>query len=69
MPRTESLFGKVQTVLGLIKPEDLGVTLMHEHLLIDQSCGGVYFSEPERGKPKGTSPPTGDFGEPQLGSL
>lgn len=47
MPCTESLFGKVQTVLGPVDPEDLGVTLAHEHLLIDQSCGGVYFSEPE----------------------
>jgi len=27
--------GMVQTVLGPIKPEDLGVTLTHEHLLID----------------------------------
>lgn len=29
--------GKVQTVLGLIDPEDLGVTLPHEHLLCDLS--------------------------------
>lgn len=27
--------GKIQTVLGLIEPEELGVTLTHEHLLID----------------------------------
>ena len=27
--------GKIQTVLGLIEPDDLGVTLTHEHLLID----------------------------------
>ena len=27
--------GKVQTVLGTINPEELGVTLMHEHLLSD----------------------------------
>ena len=47
MPREESLTGKVQTVLGLIDPGDLGITLMHEHLLIDQTCGGVYFTEPE----------------------
>ena len=27
--------GKIQTVLGLIEPSELGVTLTHEHLLID----------------------------------
>ena len=27
------LEGKVQTVLGTIEPEDLGITLYHEHLL------------------------------------
>ena len=31
----ESLRGQVQTVLGLIAPEALGPTLMHEHLLVD----------------------------------
>jgi len=35
--------GKVQTVLGIIDPDSLGVTLPHEHLLCDLS---VYFSEP-----------------------
>ncbi|MDI1430830.1 phosphotriesterase family protein [Polyangium sorediatum] len=30
--------GKVQTVLGLIEPEQMGTTLMHEHLLIDMRC-------------------------------
>lgn len=35
--------GKVQTVLGLIAPEDLGVTLSHEHIMIDFS---VSFVEP-----------------------
>ena len=34
--------GKIQTVLGLIHPTDLGVTLMHEHLLIDTTC---YYNE------------------------
>ena len=29
--------GKVQTVLGLINPDELGVTLSHEHLLCDSS--------------------------------
>ena len=27
--------GKVQTVLGAIEPESLGITLMHEHLVLD----------------------------------
>ncbi|MFC1938719.1 phosphotriesterase [Chloroflexota bacterium] len=37
------LAGKVQTVLGLIAPDSLGVTLSHEHLLTDLSA---YFIEP-----------------------
>ena len=36
MQKTD-LTGKVQTVLGPIDPEGLGVTLTHEHLLIDLS--------------------------------
>jgi phosphotriesterase-related protein len=35
--------GQVQTVLGAIAPETIGVTLPHEHLLIDFS---VMFAEP-----------------------
>jgi len=31
----EDLKGKIQTVLGLIEPAELGPTLMHEHLLCD----------------------------------
>ena len=31
------LAGKVQTVLGAIEPETLGITLTHEHLLLDAS--------------------------------
>jgi len=27
------LKGKVQTVLGLIPPEELGITMTHEHLM------------------------------------
>ena len=34
------LKGKVQTVLGLIEPEAMGVTLPHEHLFIDM---GIFF--------------------------
>ena len=30
--------GKVQTVLGPISPGDLGITLTHEHLLVDLTC-------------------------------
>ena len=36
--------GKVQTVLGVIDGDDLGITLTHEHLLTDTS---VYFTEPK----------------------
>ena len=43
MDRPE-LTGKIQTVLGLISPDELGVTLPHEHLIDDGSC---YFVEPE----------------------
>ena len=39
-----ALSGKVQTVLGPIEPDDLGITLPHEHLLIDLLC---YFQLPE----------------------
>jgi len=31
--RQEELVGKVQTVLGLVEPKSLGITLPHEHLL------------------------------------
>lgn len=34
--------GNVQTVLGLIKPESLGITLTHEHMVLDLS----YFDDP-----------------------
>ncbi len=36
--------GKIQTVLGLIEPGDLGVTTTHEHALLDMSC---FFVMPE----------------------
>ncbi|MCL0044074.1 aryldialkylphosphatase [Dehalococcoidia bacterium] len=41
---TPELFGKAQTVLGLLDPDELGVTLPHEHVLIDLSSVG--FLEP-----------------------
>ena len=40
------LAGKVQTVLGLIDPEDLGITLTHEHFISDGRC---VFVEPKYG--------------------
>lgn len=48
MSRPE-LSGKVQTVLGPIDPEDLGVTLPHEHLVSDGSC---WFIEPSEATEK-----------------
>ena len=42
MARTD-ISGKVQTVLGPIEPDRLGITLTHEHLLIDLTC---YFQMP-----------------------
>src|SRR5213078_4049951 len=40
----------VQTVLGPIAPEAMGITLPHEHLLIDF---GVMFAEPAAASDKG----------------
>lgn len=37
----EGLRGKIQTVLGPIAPEDLGRTLMHEHVLCDIRSPGT----------------------------
>jgi phosphotriesterase-related protein len=42
MPKSE-LAGKVQTVLGTITPDELGITLTHEHCLVDLV---VWFIEP-----------------------
>ncbi len=39
----EELTGKVQTVLGIIDADLLGVTLPHEHLIVDTS---FLFVEP-----------------------
>ena len=44
------LSGRVQTVLGDVAPEALGVTLPHEHLLIDFK---VMFAEPPAASDKG----------------
>ena len=48
--KVESHKGKVQTVLGLINSEDLGVTLAHDHVLID---GTFMYVEPEEISQKG----------------
>ena len=48
MNRSE-LKGKVQTVLGLIFPGELGITLPHEHLICD---GTTWYSEPEEASEK-----------------
>ncbi len=47
---TRAIAGQVQTVLGAIAPETMGVTLPHEHLLIDFS---VMFAEPTAASDKG----------------
>jgi phosphotriesterase-related protein len=47
---TASTAGQVQTVLGTIAPDAMGVTLPHEHLLIDFK---VMFSEPAAATDKG----------------
>lgn len=36
--------GRIQTVLGAVDPSNLGVTLVHEHLLLDLTC---LFQQPE----------------------
>jgi predicted metal-dependent phosphotriesterase family hydrolase len=33
----ENLIGKVQTVLGIIDPKEMGITITHEHLLVDEA--------------------------------
>jgi len=43
--KRDKLKGKVQTVQGLIGPNELGITLPHEHILVD---GRMYFLEPKR---------------------
>lgn len=37
------LSGRIQTVLGTIEPDELGITLAHEHLIADGSC---WYIEP-----------------------
>jgi phosphotriesterase-related protein len=47
---TRLLAGQIQTVLGAIAPEAIGITLPHEHLLIDFT---VMFAEPAAAGDKG----------------
>ena len=44
------LSGKVLTVLGPIDPDQLGITSIHEHLLIDMGC---FFVMPEEASQRG----------------
>ncbi len=44
--------GKVQTVLGPIDPSEMGITLTHEHFLIDLS---YYFMPPEEASERASS--------------
>ena len=50
MMKRSELAGKAQTVLGLIDPDSLGITMPHEHLLMDlaKSC----FIEPDAASEK-----------------
>ena len=45
----EALRGRIQTVTGPIEPDDLGVTLIHEHLYFDLTC---YYQPPQDEKGK-----------------
>ena len=40
-----NLRGKIQTVLGLIRPDDMGITLPHEHIFVDMT---PFFMAPSR---------------------
>ena len=45
---------KVQTVLGIIEPDELGIVLPHEHMSIDLSD---FYAEPSRGEKKYATQP------------
>lgn len=42
----QNLTGKVMTVLGAVEPGELGITLPHEHLIVD---GTTWFEVPDEG--------------------
>jgi phosphotriesterase-related protein len=46
MVTKEERIGKIQTVQGLISPEEAGITLPHEHLMVDSTC---YYKKPLAG--------------------
>lgn len=46
----EDIAGKIQTVLGAVDGECLGITSTHEHIIWDMS---TYFEEPERASDRG----------------
>ena len=39
------LSGKIQTVLGPIDPTELGITMAHEHLVVDVECNFIMPEE------------------------
>ena len=43
--RISKVAGTTQTVLGLVDPDDLGISLPHEHLIMDHVSAN--FVEPE----------------------
>ena len=47
----QDLIGTVLTVLGPIAPEDMGVTMTHEHLLVDET---QLYHEPDEPDKKAT---------------
>ncbi|XP_066484695.1 phosphotriesterase-related protein isoform X1 [Tiliqua scincoides] len=52
--KMSSLKGKVQTVLGLIEPSQLGCTMTHEHLTMNYSC--CYYPPPSGQEALSTQP-------------
>jgi len=57
--------GKVVTVLGPIAPEELGITLPHEHILTDAR---MYFIEPKTMSDRKRAYEPITLGKPELGS-
>ena len=55
--------GYVQTVLGSVSPDSLGLTLPHEHVLIDMTIGAcsaeVLIDQTESGKAAASTPEAG----------
>src|SRR5260370_24360878 len=64
MATTRALAGQTQTVLGPIAGEAMGITLPHEHLLIDFE---VMFREPGHRRRARALAAAGEPGEPRVG--